>query len=404
MVQTGSVEAYESAQLYAKVSGYVKSSLADIGMQVVRGQLLAVLEAPELDQEVERSAALLEQARGSAQQAEAKLKLARAEHVTAEAVVKEMESEIVRYTAERKLREKEYVRLQKLVGRGAVEETLLDEKQHQLEAAQAAEQQARLSALVARAKLAAVRAGVELAEANKVTAEAAVRVAQSAADHAKTMSEYTRILAPFDGVVTRRNYDTGDFIRSGDRGAEQALFTVSRVDQMRVVISVPDRLVPYVKPDDRAEVRIDSLHGEVFLGKVARISRQQDRRTRTMRAEIELSNRDGKLIDGMYASVRIITPAPSSGYTIPRESLLSEAARGESSVFVVRDGRIVKTPVRVGISRNNRIEVLSGVNAEDWIVLEADHSMHAGMLAEAVPAMKIENTFAGAEESGSLLP
>jgi RND family efflux transporter MFP subunit len=378
VVQTGSIEALESADIHARVSGYLRAVYVNIGSRVEVGQLLAELDVPELAQEVKRNTALLERARGEAHQADARLTVAESQQQTAAAVVREAESKIQQHVAERKLRQQEVDRLRKLVRQGAIEGKILDERSCLLEMAQAAEGQARHALLVAQALWAEAGPRVELARAECVTAHALVPVAAAAVEYAQIMLQYTRITAPFAAVVTKRNADPGEFVRAATEGGARPLLRIVRTDQMKVVVAVPDRLAPFINPGDRAEVRIDALHGEVFQGQVARSASFQQRETRTMRVEIDLPNPHGRLMDGMYGAVTIIAPPPPDGLTVPITSLVSGTADGRGSLYVVRDGQLTKLPVWIGQNHGDRTEVLSGLAADDMVVSQATGPMRLG--------------------------
>ena len=165
-------------------------------------------------------------------------------------------------------------------------------------------------------------------------------------------------------------------------GDVEPLFTLARVDSMRVVVQVPDSDVPYVRPGNPAEVRIDTLGGQVFTGVVSRVSCVQDRRTRTMRAEIDLPNADGRLQAGMYGGVTIRVPASPDPMTLPASCLAAGSLNGKSSVFVVREGRLQRLSVRTGRNDGSRVELLSGLTPQDKVVLEPNDSLRDDARAE----------------------
>jgi Cu(I)/Ag(I) efflux system membrane fusion protein len=134
-------------------------------------------------------------------------------------------------------------------------------------------------------------------------------------------------------------------------------------------VYLADVHVPFIGPGHPAEVRIATLGGEVFAGAVSRLGHAQDPRTRTMRAEIDLPNEHGRLRSGMYAAVTIRVPASSGHMTVPAECLVDLPGKGERGVYVLREGRPVLTPVRVGRSADGRTELLSGLGATDEIVV-----------------------------------
>src|SRR5581483_5395262 len=116
---------------------------------------------------------------------------------------------------------------------------------------------------------------------------------------------YSKIVSPYNGVITARNFHVGDFIRAADQGASRPLLDVAKTDLMRVVVQIPDKDVPFAGPGDTAVVEIDALPGKKFNGKVSRIANAEDSQTRTMRTEIDLANADGILREGMYGRATV---------------------------------------------------------------------------------------------------
>lgn len=368
VVQTGSVEAFESAGLYARVSGNLKSIDVEIGDIVREGQTLAVLDAPELVEDKNRHSALLKQAESQVLQFRARLATAKAERLSAEGVIQQSEARVDRAEAECSFRGKELARIQKLAEKNAVETKLVDEKFHQWEAAKASKEEAKAQAAIAKAELATIDSRIEQAEADVNKAEADVEVAKAECARAEVMLGFTRITAPFAGVVTRRNFDRGSFIRAATDGAGQPLLELARTDRMRVVLRIPDPDVPYVHPGQTARVRIDVLGDRVFSGTLARVARTQDSRTRTMRAEIDLANPTGELVGGMYGDVTIEIPASATNLSLPEECLAGPALNGRGKVYVLSAGRLDLREVGLGRIDNGRIEVVSCLSAEDRVV------------------------------------
>lgn len=382
LVQTGSLAPAESAKIHSKVSGYVMGVNADIGTLVEAGSVIVEIKVPELEQELLRAEASLAKVQSEVRRAAAQLKVAEAEKVTAEAVLQESQADIARFVAQRKLREKEFARLKSLADRGSIELKLLDERQALLEQAVSAEQHARKSVEVAQARISAIDANIELARSEVRSAESAVHIAEVEVQQAQTMVEFGKVTSPFTGVVTSRNCDLGDFVRAAAQGSSQPLFTIAQTDRMRVVISVPDRMVPFIRPGDSAEVRVDSLYGEVFTGRVARVSMRQDRQTRSMRAEIDLPNPQGRFIEGMYGSVTIVSRPPVNTVTVPAKALVGEIMNGIGRLRVVEDGRIKDVLAHIGLLQEGRVELVNWKETESPIVLEGNLGLTEGGLVE----------------------
>jgi HlyD family secretion protein len=400
LIQTGSLKASESAKIFSRVDGYVQSVRADIGTFVKAGDVLVEIQVPELQQELHRARAKLGKVKAESRRATARLRVEEAEKVTEAATLQQAEADIARFVAQRKLREKEVARISGLAERGSIELKLLDEKQSQLEQAQAAEEHARNTVEVARARLSAIDARIELARSEVLAAESSVEIAEVDVQQAMVMVDFAKITAPFTGVVTSRNCDLGDFVRGAAQGSSQPLFTIAQTERMRVVVSIPDRMVPFIRAGDAAEVRIDSLYGEVFSGQVARVAMQQDRQTRSMRAEIDLANPDGRLIEGMYGSVKIVSEPPKNTVTIPASALVGEIIDGFGRLRVVNDGRIKDVLARIGLLKEDRAEIINWINSSDPIVLEGGLRLNEGGLVDGMVFADGSQEIAGSSSSG----
>jgi HlyD family secretion protein len=377
-IQPGTVHAFESADLYAKASGFLKSQSVDIGSRVRQGQVLAVIDAPELEEDVEQTAASLEQAKAQMEQAVARIDTAEAERDTATASETQTRADLERLAAKRSMTQKQFERVKSLNERNAVDRKLVDEHQLDFEAATAEERTGRAAIETAQARRKTTEAKVRQSKADLVEAQAFVRVAESRLDRARVLSGYTRIKAPFDGVVTRRNLHPGAFIRSAADGAPVPLLTVARTDLMRVVVQIPDLDVPLLDEGDKATVVVDALKALPFTATVARLAKSEDPTTRTMRAEIDLPNPDGRLVEGMYGRATIELQPPTPNLTIPAACVVGHAANARAVVFLVLESKARRTPITIGDDDGSRVEVLSGLDPEDLVVVRPGASLDDG--------------------------
>ncbi len=383
--QPGDVRAFEAADLYAKVSGYMKSQSVDIGSPVKAHQELAEIEDPELVKAQDQAKAAVDQAQAAVTQAEAHVRTADAMKKTAVANVATARSELERRKSSREYRKKQFERIKGLVLRHAVEEQLQDEEQDKYDASIADYHAAEAGVLSADASVAEAQAKVEQAQADLVGAKSNVEVAQAALDKAKVLVGYTKIVSPYDGVVTLRNFHPGAFIRSASDGNEKPILSVARIDKVRVVVQVPDPDVPLVDVGDPAIVHIDSLPGREFKGTVSRFSYSQDPGNRTMRTEIDLPNSDNLLREGMYGGVTIVLEPASKNLSVP-SSALFEGSEGKGFVYVVRDGKLHKTPVVVALDNGVAAEIASGLGAEDEVVIKYNGALADNMAVEVEQA------------------
>jgi len=322
----GTLQGFVQSPISARASGYLKRWYKDIGSRVNKGDLLAEIDAPEIDQQ-------LSQAVAARQQAAASLQLA--------------SSTMERWEALRK--------------KDAVSQQELDER--------------RSNAAQARANLSAAEANVE-------------RLRQTAG--------FKRVVAPFSGVITKRNVDTGDLIDAGG-GAGRTMFILSQTDPLRVYVNVPQTYAQRVKPGQEVNVTQSELLGQVFKGQVARTSSAIDTATRTMQIEVTLPNREGLLMPGAYVQVSLPLQA-SKALTIPTNAMMIRGA-GMSVAVVDAQGRIALKTIKVGRNYGDSVEVLEGVAIEDQLVLNPSDSMAAGDQVAVAPSKPAEAKSAKANEA-----
>ena len=283
------VEPFEQADLYAKTSGYVSAVDVDIGDQVKGGQVLAVIDQPELESELAEAQATLA----------AKQKLQEA----ADAAVKQTEAarevakhQVERYRADARLQDATLRRQEELHAGKAVTEQQLDDARNRA-------QVARSDTAVAEAKVVAAEADVKGAEAARAVAEAQAQVAAAQVAKIQTLQRYLKVVAPFDGVVSRRMANRGDLVTAGAAGRSAAMFTVQRVDVVRVRADVPEAVAHRLARGTPASVKLVAAGGDPIAAAVARSAGSLNPESRTMRVEIDLPNKDQRLVPGSYVQV-----------------------------------------------------------------------------------------------------
>jgi RND family efflux transporter MFP subunit len=299
------IEAYEHTPLYAKIAGYVQKWNFDMGAHVRENDVLAEINIPELEVELEQKEAAIEQVTSEIQQA-------KAANQRAEAELKRAESQ--------------YVRLDKLSG--VLDKDQRDEYLLGFEAAQA---------------------GVVKAKADVNVAGAKLKVAKADRDHVKALLQYTKVRAPYDGVITRRIVHKGDFVQPAGNGKGEALFIMEKVDPVRVFVYVQELETVWVRDGDTAIVRPQSLQWQPFKGTVTRTSGSVDPENRTLRTEIDLPNADGKLVPGMYVKATIVAEHKKV-WTLPATAVVT---KGEQTFCLrVENGKAVRTLIQVGLRGN----------------------------------------------------
>jgi len=324
------LEAFEEADLFAKVSGYLSDVRVDIGDHVKAGQVLAVIDVPEMEQELAEAKAQLESKQSSLEVARRQLDHYKANVALQNALLKLREElgAAGHYTSDRTLDE------------------------------------VRANAEIAKADL-----GV--AEANRALAADQVNVAAASVEKIKTLLAYTRIVAPFDGVVARRLVNRGDLVQVATTATRTtpsagSLFTVQRIDTVRVFCDVPENDVPHLRIGDPAVVKPSGFDNKSFVGKVTRFSLRLDPETRNMRTEIDLSNPDERLYPGMYAEVSLEMNQRPNALTVPTAAVGSDS--GGNFVYTITEHRITRVKVKTGLTDKGHIEVTAGISAETLVV------------------------------------
>jgi RND family efflux transporter MFP subunit len=325
-----SLEAFEEADLFAKVSGYLSDVRVDIGDHVKAGQVLAVIDVPEMEKELAEAKAQLESKKSSLESARRQLDHYKANITLQEALLR---------------------RREELGAEGHfISDRVLDE--------------VRANAEIAKADL-------SVAEANRALAANQVDVAAATGEKIKTLLAYRQIVAPFDGVVARRRVNRGDLVQVATTATRTtptagSLFTVQRIDTIRVFCDVPENDVPHVHIGDPAIVKPSGFDGEPFFGKVTRFSLRLDPETRNMRTEIDLSNPDERLYPGTYAEVSLEMNRRPDVLTVPAAAVGSD---GDGNfVYTITDDRITRLAVKTGLTDNGRIEVTAGLSEETPVV------------------------------------
>jgi RND family efflux transporter MFP subunit len=311
----GTLQGFVQAPIAARASGYLKRWYKDIGSRVQKGEVLAEIESPEIDQQ-------LSQAVAARQQAASSLALAK--------------STMERWEALRK--------------KDAVSQQELDER----------------------------RSGEAQARANLAAADANV-------ERLRQLTGFKRVVAPFAGVITKRNVDVGDLIDAGG-GAGRALFVLSQTDPLRVYVNVPQSYAQLVKQGQEVTVTQSEVLGQTFRGHVARTAASIDTATRTMQVEVTLPNKDGALMPGAYVQVALPLQA-RQGLTISTNALM---IRGEGMRVAVvdKDGRIHLRPIKIGRNYGESVEIVEGVSADDRLVLNPSDSIAEGDKVALAPAGK----------------
>ena len=325
---TGEFVPYQEVDVMAKVSGYVKSINVDIGDRVREGQVLATLEVPEMQDDLTRAEAAIDQATAEAARAEDDLRRAESAHDLAHLSL---------------------TRIAAVAGKepGLVPQQEVDE--------------VRSRDLVAEAQVAA-------AKSNLGAARELTRGRRSDEARLKTMRNYQTITAPFDGVVTKRYANSGALIQAGTASQTQAM-PVVRVAQnmrLRLILPVPESAVSRVVIGHTVNVRVASLN-RTFAGRVARFTDNLQLSTRTMDTEVDVPNPSLTLIPGMYAEVDLNLQEHKNTLSVPPDAIDGSGANARA--FVVTSANTIQiVPIQTGLVTEHLVEVLGGIKEGDLLV------------------------------------
>ncbi len=333
----GSIESLTEAPLLARADGYLRQRLADIGDHVRTGQVLASIEAPELDQQVVQARAVLEQANAAYAQAEANLAQQKATE------------QLAAVTAQR---------WNTLSKRGVVSRQEDDQKQ------------AAWQAEAARTK--ATQAGLNAAREN-------VGAAQANLGRLLQLQAYKTVRAPFTGVVTARNVDVGTLITNGN----SVLFRVAQIDVLRIFINVPQMDQPAIHTGLQAEITVQQLPSRRFLGKVSRTANALDPASRTMLTEVQIPNPDGDLLPGMYARVTLFNLRSQPPLLIRGDCIVSGAKGTQVAVLLPGDLIHFQT-ITIGRDFGTEVEIVSGLEVGEQVVVNPTDEVREGVQVKPV--------------------
>jgi RND family efflux transporter MFP subunit len=305
LVLPGNLQAFEESPIFARTNGYLLRWYKDIGSHVQKGELLAAIDNPEVDQE-------LLQARASREQIKAALGMAK---ISADRWANLRKSDSV--------------------------------------SQQEADQQ---------------ESGYQQAQANLAAADANVR-------RLEQMESFKNVYAPFSGVLTRRNVDPGALINAGATGKE--MFDIARVDTLRVYVNVPQAYASNMKPGMKAAVTLQEFPGQKFLGTIARTADAIDVATRTLLTEVDVPNKDGKLLPGSFGQVHFATGNAVPRITIPVNAMLFRA-EGSQVAVVGSDGKAQLKSIAIGRDFGSTIEVLGGLTPGEQVIVNPSDSLETG--------------------------
>jgi HlyD family secretion protein len=353
--QPGSIEAFEETAIVPKIPGYVEKWNFDLGDRVKTGDVLAVLWVPDLVKELDQRKAEVEQARQVFAVAEA--------HVASVAtLVAEAQAGLHRARADLTFRQMQHNRVNQLLQRAVVNKEVEEEAWNEQRAAEAHVREAE-------AKLAHAEAELKESEATRDKCRIDIAAAQAACEKVQALVNYATLTAPFDGVVTRRNINTGDFVQPPTSAPKDPVYVVARRDVMRIFVEVPEADAVWVQEGAAARVRIPVLKDREFAGTVRRMSYALKPRSRTLLAEIDLPNPEDLLRPGMYAHVTLEVERTNL-LTLPVAAVATQGDVNEGYqdyCFVWENGKARRLLVQVGSRDDERVQVLKKRIQGAWV-------------------------------------
>lgn len=380
--QPAQVEAYAVAPLYAKVGGYVDKVPVEIGQVVKAGKVLLTISSPELQADYEQKKSLVKQAEAAVEQADAAIDVARAIEKTAAAQTEELTALVSKAKAELTRTKSELERMTQLAATNSVPNKVRDEALSHFQAAEASVSAADAKAKTGAALIDEAKAKSAAAQADKRAAVAKQAVAAANLEQAKAMLDYTELHAPFDGAIAQRNVDPGHLVSAASAGSGKPLLTIVQTDRLRVAVDVPESESGFLSPGDPLTIRFPALGNLALTDKVTRVAAALDPSTRTLRAEIELPNTEGKLKPGLFAHALITVAEREKCLVLPVSAIAMDA--GKSYCLAIQGGVIVKLPVALGLRAGNDVEILQGVKPTDLIIPKNLTNYTVGQPAEAI--------------------
>lgn len=334
---------FQEIDVYAKESGYVKKLMVDYGSHVKAGQVMAILEIPELEAQLQEDEAEIKNAANQ---------VTRAQH------------ELSRYQAQYNALHLQYTRLNSVFQTqpGIVAQQEVDDAQ---------------------GKDLAASSQVDAGHASLDAAQSQLAVAKAKLARDQSLFDYSKITAPFNGVVTQRYANLGTLMQGGTGSSTQAmpLVKLSQDDLFRLVIPVPEAYVRYIRVGDPVDVRVPSL-GRTFPGKVARFSVDVQESTRTMHTEVDVPNPQHVLLPGLYADAELDLDRKKNIPSVPVQALNHQGDK--TTVFMVSvDGTLQERAVQVGLQTSSDAEIVSGLNEGEEVVVSDRSSLKAGLKVHA---------------------
>jgi len=338
LILSGAFRPYQQVDVHAKVAGFIRTIYVDVGDHVKAGQVLAILEVPELSAQVAGAKADIHRYQDAIRRAQSEIERADSTHAAYHAA---------------------YTRLKQAFDSrpGLIAEQELDDSM---------------------AKDKETEAQTESARAAMAESQSQLMAAQADFDRLSALEGYSHITAPFSGVVTKRYADTGALIQAGTASETQSMPVVQLAEwsRLRLVVPVPESAVPRLQLGSVVRVHVPAMNHD-FEGRVARFADALNDETRTMHTEIDVENADGALKDGMYAEATLILQQQNDALTIPIQAL-ERTSSGGTVLIVDGQGRVQERQVKIGTESSERVEIVAGLKENEQVVIGNRGEFHVG--------------------------
>jgi len=365
----GSTKALDDAPIYARVDGYLRARYVDIGDLVRKGQVLADIDTPELDQQVQAAASAIEQSAANLDNAKQALEKAQADVRTADANVRKAKTDLTYFSTE-------LARYTGLAKEGAAS---IEERDTRMQAYDGG-----------KANLEGLESSEKSARSSVNSAKAAVHVAQAAMHAAKYQYEqyqatrsFRKVIAPFAGIVTKRNVDAGALVTSGSNASNTLLFEIANTDTLRVYVNVPEQYVPYIHVAQKARLNFQEYPGRDFIGTVCNVSGGLDTDSKTLLVEINVPNSTHTLLPGEYAKVRFQTAAQIRLTAVPSTTVQTRAD-GSFIYTVDSQNHVHMHKLEIGRDLGGKVEVVKGITPGDKVIINPQDDLVDGATVNPV--------------------
>lgn len=359
------IEAIQQIPIYARSSGYLKERLVDIGDKVTTNQLLMTIATPETDKQLQQAQADLKQAESNLKATQADLKQSLATLENTKASAKKISADLIYSKAQ-------VQRYALLASQGAVSLEQRDLVQHNVDADKANLEAAEAAIRTGESQVAAFKERIAVAQSNVESKKATVEQIQQ-------LVGFQKVLAPCSGVITSRNVDAGALVTAGSTGVNTELLRLARTDTLRVFVYVPQSFFQTVHVGDNADILVSEMPNDVFKATIVRIAGGLDPQSRTLQTEIHIPNKDGKLLPGIYAQVRLMSGRVSVPAIVPANTIMVRND-GDYVAVVDKDKKLHYKKVLLGRDFGPELEITTGLKTGEMVVLDPSDDMKDGQL------------------------